>query len=289
LKIALSLIGLNNYYYFCSDMNKLKNELYSIIFGTDTKAGRFFDLSLLFLILLSIFIVMLESVPYYNAKYSATFEILEWGITILFFVEYIIRIWVLDKPFGYIFSFYGVIDFLSILPSFAALFMTGTRGLIVLRGMRLIRVFRILHLPKYSEEGRLIVKSLSKSRHKISVFLMTVIAIVIIVATLMYSIEGPENGFTSIPESLYWSVVTITTVGYGDIAPHTAVGKFIASILMLLGYAIIAVPTGIVTASYHEVRQETLRKKQCQRCGNEKNDHDARYCSRCGEPFGRDG
>ncbi len=268
-------------------MEKIKNRLNRIIFGTDTLAGRLFDLALLGLIVLSIIIVMLESIAAYRLRYHRFLEIAEWTITILFFIEYLLRIWILDKPWKYILSFYGIIDFLSILPSFAALLMTGTRGLIVLRAMRLIRIFRILHLPKYSEEGRLIIKSLHNSRHKIIVFLMTVIAIVIIVATLMYSIEGQQNGFNSIPESLYWAIVTITTVGYGDIAPQTATGKIIASILMLLGYAIIAVPTGIVSASYQELRRKEKGQKECPRCGTE-NISVARYCHRCGEPFGTD-
>ncbi len=266
-------------------MRKLKTKLYHIIFGTESFGGRFFDLSLLVLILISILTVILESVPSYDRKYGEWFNIIEWSITILFSLEYIIRIWVLKKPIRYIFSFYGIIDFLSILPSFIGLFWTGTQGLIVLRGLRLLRIFRILHLPKYSEESRTILLALQNSRHKISIFLMTVIAIVVIVATLMYSVEGPENGFTSIPESLYWSIVTITTVGYGDVAPQTAAGKMIASILMLLGYAIIAVPTGIVTASFSEAKKQKEESNVCPKCGLTVKNEKANYCEFCGTPL----
>ena len=263
-------------------MKRLKKELYRIIFGTASSGGRFFDLSLLVLILISILSVMLESVPSYHDKYGDWFEIMEWTITILFSIEYIVRIWVLKKPIRYIFSFYGIIDFLSILPSFDGLYWTGTQGLLVLRGLRLLRIFRILHLPKYSEESKAILLALQNSRHKISVFLMTVVAIVVIVATLMYSVEGPENGFTSIPESLYWSIVTITTVGYGDVAPQTAAGKMIASVLMLLGYAIIAVPTGIVTASFQEMKNKKNNIDECPNCRHKIEDDTASFCGFCG-------
>ena len=265
------------------DIKKIKANLHEIIFGTSTPAGRYFDLGLLVLILISIITVMLESVPSFRAAYGNWFIIIEWIITILFTLEYLTRIWIVERTWQYVFSFYGIIDLLSILPTFLGLFWAGgNKGLIALRGLRLLRIFKILHLPKYLDESKTIMLALKNSRQKISVFLMTVIAIVIVVATLMYSIEGPENGFTSIPESLYWSVVTITTVGYGDIAPQTALGKMIASILMLVGYAIIAVPTGIVTVSIQEARKKTKKTKQCPACHYITEEMEAAYCSRCG-------
>ncbi len=265
-------------------MNKaanLKSKLYRIIFGTDTFGGKTFDLILLLVILFSIIAVMLETVSRFSIKYHAFFRVSEWIITILFTIEYLIRIWVLKKPWKYIFSFFGFIDLLSLLPTYLGLFFAVKHSLAIIRSLRFIRIFRILNLPSYSLAGNLIWQSLKDSRQKIVVFLVAVIVIVFVVGTLMYLIEGSENGFTSIPESIYWAIVTITTVGYGDIAPHTNMGKLLSAFLMLIGYAVIAVPTGIVTSSLIKNR-ETDKKSLCLHC-HTMNDADAVYCKRCGK------
>ena len=261
---------------------KLKKQLYEIIFEADTFAGKLFDIILLIVIFFSISLVMLESIDSINAKYNTFFNYSEWTVTALFTIEYIARIWLLDKPFKYIFSFYGIIDFLSIIPSFLAVFYVGAESLSVIRGLRLLRIFRILKLSRYSNEGKILIDALIESRQKLSVFLFGVLMIVIFIGTVMYIVEGPENGFTSIPESIYWAIVTITTVGYGDIVPHTYLGKFISSALMLLGFAIIAIPTGIVTVNISK-RNKKITTQVCPNCLAEGHDPDAVYCKYCGE------
>ncbi|MCD6365980.1 MAG: ion transporter [Bacteroidales bacterium] len=259
---------------------KIKSRLYDIIFGTKSFAGKTFDLILLLVILFSIIAVMLETVPRFSLKYHTFFRISEWIITGLFTVEYVLRIWILKKPFRYIFSFFGFIDLLSLLPTYLGLFFAVKHSLVIIRSLRFIRIFRILNLPSYSLAGNLIWQSLKDSRQKIVVFLVAVVTIVFVVGTLMYMIEGPENGFTSIPESAYWAVVTVTTVGYGDIAPQTNAGKLLSTFLMLIGYAVIAVPTGIVTSSL--IRNTgSGKKKICPSCHCE-NDENATYCKQCG-------
>ncbi len=264
--------------------NKLKTYLHTIIFEADTRAGKTFDISLLLIITISVVIVMLNSVDELNQKYGQLFLDLEWVITIIFSLEYILRIYVTRKPLKYIFSFYGIIDFLSILPTYLSLFITGTHFLLVIRMLRLMRIFRVFKLARYVNASNTLVVALKNSRRKIIVFLEAVLIIVVITGALMYLVEGPESGFSSIPKSIYWAIVTITTVGYGDIAPETVLGQTIASILMIIGFAIIAVPTSIIGGEI--VKEQMLSRnntKVC--CGCEFGDHDdnAKYCKICGE------
>lgn len=264
-------------------MNKqlLRQRIYQIIFEAETRTGKFFDVCLLIAILTSTCIVFFESVPGLSAEAKAWFTTAEWAFTILFLAEYLLRLWSVNKPVHYALSFYGVIDLLSILPAFLGLFIVGGQSLLVIRVLRLLRIFRILKLARYIRESNMLVKALIASRIKIGVFLFSVLILVFILGTIMYLIEGEENGFTSIPKSIYWAIVTLTTVGYGDIAPQTNMGQFVASFVMILGYAIIAVPTGIVTVELNQVygRNSTL---VCPTCMKEGHDADARYCKFCG-------
>ncbi|MCT4603681.1 MAG: ion transporter [Marinifilum sp.] len=261
----------------------LKQKLYDIIFEADTKAGKLFDISLLIIILLSILFVMLESVSSIEKEYSTLLRILEWIVTIIFTIEYFLRIWVVKKAHRYLFSFYGIIDFLAILPTYLALFFAGTQGLVVIRALRLLRIFRILKLNRYTKESTIIIKALHQSRIKISVFLFAILTLVTIIGTVMYLVEGAENGFTSIPRSIYWAVVTLTTVGYGDISPITPLGQFLASVVMIIGYAIIAVPTGIVSAELSKTKFQNKSTQVCPNCLMEEHDNDATYCKHCGQ------
>ncbi len=262
-------------------MKNIKERLYKIIFEADTPAGKFFDLVLLFVILISVVLVMFESVNSVNIKYRDILIVLEWIITVLFTIEYLLRIFIVNKPFRYIFSFYGIIDFLSVIPTYLSLLIIGSQSLIVIRILRLLRVFRILKLTRFTSAGRFLAKSMWASREKISVFIFFVLTIVVIMGTIMYLIEGETNGFTSIPLSIYWAIVTLTTVGYGDISPQTPFGQFMASIIMIMGYAIIAVPTGIITA---EMMKPTgpLNTQVCPKCLYDKHDDDAVFCKKCG-------
>jgi len=263
----------------------MKKKLYEIIFESDTKAGKLFDLVLIFLIVASIIIVLMESVPGNSEKTIKILQSAEWVITILFTIEYFLRIWVVPKPSKYIFSFYGIIDLLAILPSYLGLLFTGTHMLIIFRSLRLLRVFRILKLTRYVEQAAYLWKALRASRKKIGVFLFFILILITILGTIMYLIENPYNpSFSSIPRSIYWAIVTLTTVGYGDIAPVTIAGQILASMIMIIGYSIIAVPTGIVTTEYVQSKdKQKTNIKVCPRCL--KNDHQngAVYCSRCGE------
>lgn len=258
-----------------------RKRLFIIIFGTDTPAGKAFDVVLLIAILLSIVVVMLESVKSLERQLGEWFRILEWVLTIAFTLEYITRIYITDHKARYILSFYGLIDLLSILPTYLSLIFTGTQYLLVIRALRLLRVFRILKLGRFVGEGEQLNRALRASRHKITVFFGSVVTLVMILGTIMYLVEGGENGFTSIPRSVYWAIVTLTTVGYGDIAPQTILGQTIASFVMILGYAIIAVPTGIVTVELGKERNRTSIK-QCPDCGVIGHDSDALFCKHCG-------
>jgi voltage-gated potassium channel len=265
-----------------------KHRLRIIIFGTDTRAGKLFDIVLLWAILLSILLVMLESLPALKAKYYSYFKIAEWIITGLFTIEYFLRIWVVQKKTGYIFSFFGIIDLLSILPSYLGLFVSGYELLIIFRSVRLLRVFRVFQLTEYLSESALMGKAMLASLRKIIIFLSILIILVMILGTIMFVAEGPDSGFSSIPQSIYWAIVTITTVGYGDLTPVTVAGKFVASIIMLLGYSIIAVPTGIVTAELSRSYKEQQKKKTeayCHHCGIEIFDKNANFCRNCGTPL----
>jgi len=259
----------------------MKKKLYNIIFGTDTKLGRLFDIVLLWAILLSIFIVIFESLKSLSTEYTEFFIYSEWFFTILFTVEYFTRIWVSPKPFKYIFSALGIVDLLSIIPTYLSLALTGTHFLVVIRAIRLLRVFRIFKLNYFMGHGESIILALKASFRKIGVFLFAILNIVVIIGAIMYVVEGEASGFDSIPRSIYWAIVTITTVGYGDISPHTALGQFISSIIMIVGYAIIAVPTGIVSA---EITKQSLRseKVKCNKCGNVLRDLNDKFCSNCG-------
>jgi voltage-gated potassium channel len=226
-------------------------------------------------------LVLLESVASFRQNYQKAFLISEWVITGIFTIEYIFRIWIVKKPWKYIFSFFGIIDFLAVIPTFIGLVLVGYQSILVIRVLRLLRVFRILKLTRYSLAGRMLKTALWASREKISVFLFSVLLLVIIIGTLMYLIEGESRGFTSIPQSIYWAIVTLTTVGYGDIIPHTPVGQFLASIVMILGYGIIAVPTGIVTAEMIKP-SEKQNTQVCPGCMHDEHDNDAVFCKKCG-------
>ncbi len=262
-------------------MNGFRNRLHVIVFGTDTPAGRLFDVVLLVAIVASIIVVMLESVREIHDQYERLFDTLEWTLTILFTLEYSLRIFITQKPRGYILSFFGLVDFIALLPSYIALFITGGSYLVVIRAIRLLRVFRILKLSRYIDDAQYLAQSLYNSRQKILVFMGAVFTLVMITGTLMYLIEGGENGFTSIPRSIYWAVVTVTTVGYGDIAPQTILGQSFATLLMLAGYAIIAVPTGIVSSEMKKISSDQ-HKVKCSRCFSANAD-EANYCMKCGE------
>lgn len=263
------------------EMKNLKDKLYEIIFEADTPAGKLFDVVLLIIILFSVVLVLLESVPSIRLSHQPTLRILEWMITIVFTIEYVLRIIIVKKPFRYIFSFYGIIDFLSVVPTYLSLIIVGSHSLVVIRMLRLLRVFRILKLTRYTNAGRTLARAMWASREKISVFIFFVITLVVIIGTIMYMVEGETYGFTSIPRSIYWAIVTLTTVGYGDISPVTPLGQFLASIVMILGYAIIAVPTGIVTAEM--IKPSTAANTQvCSGCLHDKHDDDAVFCKKCG-------
>jgi len=265
------------------DQAAWKRRLYQIIFESDTPAGRAFDGSLLVAIGLSVTVVMLESVKSVQAEHAVLLRTLEWIFTVLFTIEYIARLLAVRRAWQYALSFYGIIDLVAILPSYINLF-TSANYVMVVRVLRLLRVFRVLKLAHFLEESDTLVTALRASRRKIMVFVFTVVAIVMVMGTLMYLIEGEANGFTSIPHSVYWAIVTLTTVGYGDITPHTGLGRFIASIIMIMGYGIIAVPTGIFSM---ELRQAVRAKEArvCANCETVESDGLARFCRRCGKPF----
>lgn len=264
-------------------MDSLRQKLCRIIFDADTPAGKGFDLALIFIIVLSVIAVILESIPSFRAVYYPLLHSIEWGITAVFTLEYLARIWTHPRPIRYIFSFYGVIDFLAIIPTYLDLIFTGAMGFAVIRGLRLLRIFRVLKITRYSREGRIIVDALNASRYKILVFLFAVLMVVLIIGTLMYLVEGEDSGFTSIPAGIYWAITTLTTVGFGDITPATGFGKFIASFVMIIGYGVIAVPTGIVTFEIASAARTRREQRECPNCGLSGHDADARYCKSCGK------
>ena len=262
-------------------MSTLKEQIKIIIFGTDTKMGKLFDVALIIIIILSIITVLLDSVVEYNQQYGHIFNIAEWTFTIMFTVEYILRIYSIRRSFSYIFSFFGVIDFLAIIPSYLSLFLSGTEVFAVIRVLRVLRIFRVLKLVQFMGEADLLMKAMIASRRKIFIWLFFVMNIVIILGSIMYLVEGEAAGFDSIPRSIYWAIVTLTTVGYGDILPQTSLGQAIASFIMILGYSIIAVPTGIVTAEITFAAKDP-EKQRCIVCGKEGLAWDAKFCSSCG-------
>ena len=261
-------------------MPTLRKRLYRIIFEADTRAGKIFDEFLLGLILFSIAVVIIESINPLRQQYGWLLRIIEWFITAIFTVEYLARIWVSDRPVKYITSFYGIIDLLAIMPTFLGILFPGAQSMLVIRGLRILRVFRILKLTRYTRAGRIILLAVWKSREKMIVFVIFIITIAIIMGAIMYLVEGENSGFTDIPTSIYWAIVTLTTVGYGDLAPTTVVGQFIASVVMILGYAIIAVPTGIVTANL--LSKHNTNTQVCSKCMHNDHDDDALFCKKCG-------
>lgn len=276
-------------------LSRLRQKIHIVIYGSDTPAGRLFDLCLLGLILLSILLVMLETIKEFDAKYHSILLYLEWSITIIFSIEYLLRIYTTNKPARYIFSALGIIDLISILPMYLSLFSIGTKVLSMVRALRLLRLFKILNHPQFMGQSQHLLRALQASRRKITIFLYFIIISVILMGSLMYVIEGEKNGFTSIPVSIYWAIVTLTTVGYGDISPATPLGQFIASVVMILGYGVIAVPSGIVTAEMTKTRntadtspQNSPTKMQgncCGNCGSEHHHLKAHFCYHCGYPF----
>jgi len=264
---------------------KWKSRLHQIIYEADTREGKIFDLIIVWAIIFSIILVMLESVKDLDAKYHTFFDISEWVITILFTIEYILRIVSVKKPSSYIFSFYGVIDFLSTVPKYLSLFIGGAHALVALRALRLLRIFRILKLVRFVGATDNLGRALKASRYKIFVFISAVLIICVIIGTIMYLIEGDPSGFTSIPRGIYWAIVTLTTVGYGDIAPHTSIGQFLASMVMILGYGIIAIPTGIISSEMTKgkARSVDMNTNSCPSCSADNHRDDARHCYKCGE------
>lgn len=256
-------------------------KLHEVIFEADTKLGKLFDILLLISIFLSVVAVMLDSIEEVNQLYGKELYIVEWFFTIIFSIEYILRIYSLNRPFKFILSFYGIIDLIAIIPTYLSLLIPGSQYLLVFRILRVLRVFRILKFARYISEASMLRQALKASKRKIIIFLFFVVASVVILGSLMYLIEGRENGFTNIPVSIYWAIVTLTTVGFGDITPQTVLGQFLASVIMILGYGIIAVPTGIVTSEITSLKNRS-NTQSCQHCGLESHDDDAKHCKQCG-------
>lgn len=261
----------------------LREKLFITIFGTDTPAGKRFDIALIVAIVISVLALMAESVNAISTAYGGYFRALEWALTICFTLEYATRIYCSPRPWRYISSFYGVVDLVAILPTYMSLFLPGANYLLAIRLLRFLRIFRVLKLVRYLREANTLLRSIAMSRRKISVFFFSVLVLAVILGTVMYVIEGPTHGFSSIPKSIYWTIVTITTVGYGDITPQTVPGQVLASFIMLLGYSIIAVPTGILTAELAQEMQRERSDRQCEGCGLKGHDKDARHCKACGE------
>lgn len=263
--------------------NDWRNKLHELIFEADTRTGRVFDIVLMSSILASVIIVMLDSVTAYNEQYGTLFLQLEWLFTAIFTIEYVLRMISVKKPKAYAFSFFGIIDLLAILPTYLSLILPGTQVLLVIRFLRVLRIFRVLKFTQYLKEIDQLNEAIVASRRKILVFMFTVSSLTVIVGSLMYLIEGSENGFTSIPRSIYWAVVTLTTVGYGDISPQTPLGQFFAVVIMIAGYGIIAVPTGIVSAELTKKGTIKISTQACRSCGFDNHDVDAAFCKKCGE------
>ena len=261
--------------------SKFRNQLLLVIFGTDTRWGKIFDLVLLWVIILSVLVVVLESIHSLEVRFYKVFYILEWIFTILFTIEYLLRIYVVRRPGKYIFSFWGIVDLFAFLPTYIGIFFTSVHFLVAIRILRLLRIFRILKLGRYFKATQQLAKALWASAYRIAVFFLALFLIVLIMGALMYVIEGGKNGFDSIPQSIYWAIITVTTVGYGDVVPVTALGKFVSSLIMIIGYSIIAVPTGIITAEIarsHSNRYPT----SCPSCHRLVTNPDAHFCHHCG-------
>lgn len=277
-------------YHGIDRVSDRKKRVYEIIFEAETKWGKRFDVLLLWLVLISVVVVLLESVDFIREGYELVFRAIEWVITILFTIEYGLRIWCVWHKWRYIRSFYGIIDLLSILPTFIGIFLPQANSLLVIRSLRLLRVFKILKIRRFYGEGRALAGALMSSSVKILVFLFAVVTVVVIFGTIMYIIESPEAGFTSIPQSVYWAVVTLTTVGYGDIVPLTPLGRALAAVIMIIGYGVIAVPTGIVSSEMTRSKQpptsppdQDVRQYKCPHCGAAGHRTAAKYCHQCGQ------
>lgn len=274
------------------EKERLRQRVFDTIFEANTPQGKLFDICLLLLILLSVALVMLESVPSINARYHTLLVVMEWILAIVFTIEYALRIFAVKKPWRYIFSFYGIIDLLSILPFYLGIIFPSWKFLANIRILRLLRVFRIFGLTQFTHGKNVLVLGLRESRNKIVVFLSFVLLIVVVIGSIMYMVERnhPESGFTSIPVSIYWAIVTLTTVGYGDVAPVTNLGQFIASLVMIIGYGIIAVPTGIVTMEMNKAAKSEIPKntEMCRHCGDDYHMDGAKYCKTCGSKLNED-
>jgi len=265
-----------------SNWSIFKQKVHIVIYGVNTFYGKLFDVILLGFIFLSVLLVMLESVKSLDAKYHTFLHISEWTITIFFTIEYILRIISTKKPREYIFSFYGIIDLIAVLPMYLSFFIPGSQVLVVVRALRLLRLFRILNLASFTGQESQLKLAIKASRRKITVFIYFVIIVSCLLGALMYVVEKGENGFQSIPNSIYWVIVTLTTVGYGEITPFTTLGKIMASIIMVMGYGIIAVPTGIVTAEYTNVANPKKGKTVCTNCGKSDHNQQSAFCYNCG-------
>ena len=263
--------------------NPVRARLHEIIFEADTRAGRFFDLALIWCILASVLAVMLDSVAVVRNEHGQLLGRIEWILTVLFTIEYLLRLWCIGRPWKYAISFYGIVDFLAIMPTYLSLVLPGSRYFLVIRVLRVLRIFRVLKLVQFLNEAQLMVQALKASGRKLAVFFATVISLVIVFGSVMYILEGEANGFTSIPRSIYWAIVTMTTVGYGDISPQTALGQALASVVMLIGFTIIAVPTGIVAAEMTRAGSSTVSTQVCTECAAEGHSPDAKHCKMCGE------
>ena len=265
------------------ESRNLKHVLYDVIFGTETPAGRRFDVVLLWLIVASVAALMIDSVSWMSGQWSGYLRLIEWLFTVIFTLEYIVRLYCSPRPLKYAFSFYGVVDFFSILPSYLGLIFPGANYLLVVRLLRVLRIFRILKLVRYLSEANILTRAVFLSRRKILIFFVSVLVLSTIFGSLMYLVEGPEHGFSSIPKSIYWTIVTITTVGYGEITPQTILGQLIASAAMLTGYSILAVPTGIFTAELAQEMQRVRDGVSCRSCRAVGHESDADFCRLCGQ------
>ena len=259
-----------------------REKTYRVIFGTDTAAGQRFDIALIYFILLSVLAVVLSSIGSLQAQYGAWLFKIEWAFTLLFSMEYLLRIYSSPKPLRYIFSFYGLVDLLSIIPTYVALLFPGANYWLVVRLLRVMRIFRVFKLVRYLSEANLLLRSMYAARRKVLVFFTVVLVLCVIFGSLMFLVEGPDNGFSSIPRSIYWTIVTITTVGYGDITPQTVIGQIIATMAMLTGYSIIAIPTGIFTAEIAREMITESNNRQCNVCNRIGHHAEAEYCFQCG-------
>ena len=259
-----------------------RQRLYQIIFGTSTRLGQWFDIALIIAIVSSEIILIISSVASIESQYSHLLVIAEWSFTILFTIEYILRLYCSPRPLAYMRSFYGVIDLMAILPAYIAFLIPGSNYLLIIRLIRVLRIFRVLKLARFLRDSNILLRPLRHAHRKIFVFFSSVLILVTVFGSLMFIIEGPENGFTSIPKSIYWAIVTITTVGYGDIVPHTVMGKALASLTMLLGYSILAVPTGIITAELNQEMKTHRDLIRCPNCATSGHEMEAEYCNKCG-------